>query len=107
MEREGIKKSDLYDWEKTPTDLSTATTTTSTAALQYHSTPENKMAKSDANTQSSRDKHEKKHEHVLQQNKLNKVEGIASYFALPLVLCSCTPKLNLKYFLSLKTATSK
>ena len=80
MEREGVKENDLYDWEKTPTDLSTATTTTSTAALHYRSTPENKIPKSDANTQSSRDKHEKKkHEHVLEQNKLNKVEGIASF----------------------------
>ena len=78
MEGEGVKDSDLYDWEKTPTDPSTATTTTSITALQYRSTPENKMQKSDANTQSSHDKHEKKkNEHVLQQNKLNKVEGIS------------------------------
>lgn len=72
MKREGVKDSDLYDWEKA--DLSTATTTTSTA--QYRSTHDMKMARSDANTHSSHDKHEiKKQEHVLQQNKLNKVEG--------------------------------
>ena len=77
MEREGVTDNDLYDWERILADLSTATTTTSTTALKYRSTPENKLQKSDANTQSSRDKHEmKKHEHVLQQNKLNKVEGI-------------------------------
>ena len=82
MEREGIKDTDLFDWEKTTTDLSTATTTTSTAALQCRSTPENKIQnveRSDDITQSSREKRErKKHEHVLQQNKLNKIEGKTS-----------------------------
>ena len=95
MEREGVKDNDLYDWERTLTDLSTATTTTSTTALRYHSTPENKMQKSDANTQSSHDKNDmKKHEHVLQQNKLNKVEGIVLCLDLVLlsffVLMACT-----------------
>ena len=88
MEREGVKDVDLYDWEKTSTDLSTATTTTSTTAIQYHSTPE--KIKSAGNTPSSHDKQEmKKHEHVLQQNKLNKFEGIELYFVSTLVLSVC------------------
>lgn len=82
MEKEGVKFDDLYDWEKSLTDLSTAITTESMAALQHCSLPESKMPNMErSNTHSSHDKHKKKkHEHVLEQNKLNKAEGNNSCF---------------------------
>lgn len=87
MEREGVKNDDLFDWERITTDLSTATTTTSTTGLQYRSSPENKIQQSDGGTGSSGDdkNEKKKQDHVLQQNKLNKVEGSVSHFTPSLI----------------------
>lgn len=86
MEKEDIKNSDIYDWEKSSNDISAATSTTSIAAIQYHSTPpENKIPnvnKSDVPTGCSHHQNENENnELVFEQNKLNKVEGELLHFS--------------------------